>query len=77
MQQSIEEARVNNSVISKSRVALVVGAFMLAAIAIFPLSAWAEAAEWHHAVQHILIFSAGAALGGGLFSKRTKTGRES
>jgi hypothetical protein len=53
----------------KSKIVWAVAAVMLALIAIFPLDVWAEAAEWHHALQHIIIFMAGTVLGSTFFSE--------
>lgn len=39
----------------------VAAAVSVALIAIFPLAEWAETAAWHHAAQHVMIFSAGLA----------------
>jgi len=58
-------------------VTVFLAAIGLTLVAIFGLRSWAEASELHHAVQHVLIFSAGAGAGSSLFSlfKTKKEGR--
>lgn len=43
---------------------------VVALAAIFGLSAWAESGPLQHAVQHVLIFSAGAGLSGAVLAVR-------
>lgn len=45
-------------------------------VAIFSLSEWVEVSGWHHACQHVMIFSSGLVAGGSLFSiNKTKRGK--
>ncbi len=45
-------------------------------IGIFPLSAWAEASTFHHAIQHVIIFVSGTGFGGALIAGYTNTRRD-
>jgi len=57
-------------VITPGRVILAVLAVAAALVAIFPLSAWAEGAAWHHAAQHVLIFGGGLGFGASFLARR-------
>jgi hypothetical protein len=37
-------------------------------VAIFAIEQWVEMSGWHHAAQHVMIFSSGAVAGGSLLS---------
>jgi hypothetical protein len=41
---------------------------VVALVAMFTISSWAEAAPMHHAVQHVLLFVAGVGFGASLVS---------
>jgi len=43
-------------------------AVLVTLFAIFTLSTWAETAGWHHAAQHVMIFTSGACAGGSILS---------
>lgn len=65
--QSIVESKANKfwalakSVVMPLAISLLsIGVVLLA---IFGLASWAEAAAWHHATQHVLIFGAGIGMG--------------
>jgi hypothetical protein len=56
-----------------ARVVVAVTSLLTMLLAIFGLSSWAEAAAWHHAAQHVLIFSAGAGCSAAWLAKRKDT----
>jgi cytochrome c-type biogenesis protein CcmH/NrfG len=49
---------------------VIAAAVAITLISIFALGTWAEASAWHHAAQHTLIFTSGAAAGVSLLGKR-------
>jgi uncharacterized oligopeptide transporter (OPT) family protein len=48
--------------------ALFTTSILVTLIAIFALSEWVEVSGWHHASQHVMIFSSGLVAGGSLLS---------
>ena len=52
--------------------AIIITSIVMALIAIFVLSDWAETAPLHHAAQHVLIFLAGTSFGGSFLYIITK-----
>lgn len=53
---------------------LMIASILVALTAIFGLSEWAEITPWHHAVQHVLLLTAGIGIGGSAIAglRRTK-----
>ncbi len=47
---------------------IAVASVIMALLAIFTLSNWAEATPLHHSIQHVLLFIAGVGFGGSLVS---------
>jgi len=67
-QSHVASARV----VTPARVMLAISAVAVALVAIFPLAEWAEVAAWHHAAQHVLIFTGGLGFGASFMARRKK-----
>lgn len=66
MVESTVRASIKSKLVSARAISLTVGgaSVVLALIASFGLAQWAEAASFNHGIQHILLFTAGAGVGG-------------
>jgi len=71
MRQTAEQdTSVSSMKVKLAWVPYVVFGFSVAVtlVAIFTLSAWAELSGWHHAAQHVMIFTSGFSAGGSILS---------